>query len=94
MVGCGGARKIRVSLPGSGKSGGARVVYVDFAVSERIYLLIAYTKSKQATISDSQKKAIRNLIGEIRRMSRVEDMPHTRKTHRIKTPKQIFNHLI
>ena len=67
IQGTGGARKVRIALPGKGKSGGGRVIYVDFTMSERIYLLMVYPKSKQGTLSDLQKKAVRYLIGEIRK---------------------------
>ena len=65
--GTGGARKIRIAFEGQGKSGSGRAVYVDFAVSERIYLLMVYPKSKLETLSDAHKQAARELIGEIRK---------------------------
>ena len=67
IQGSGGARKIRIAFQGRGKSGSGRVVYVDFTISERIYLLMVYPKSKQGTLSDTHKKAARKLIGEIRK---------------------------
>jgi len=62
MPGCGGARKIRFALPGSSKSGGARVIYVDFVVRGQIYLLLAYPKSKQASLSAEQKQNLSRLV--------------------------------
>ena len=47
MPGCGGARKIRIALPGRGKSSGGRVIYVDFVLHERIYLLFSYPKTSK-----------------------------------------------
>jgi hypothetical protein len=41
----GGARKIRVALPGRGKSGGARVIYVYVERVARVYYLIAYPRT-------------------------------------------------
>ena len=67
IQGAGGARKVRIAFPGQGKSSGGRVIYVDFAINEHIYLLMVYAKSKQVTLSDAQKKAARELIGEIRK---------------------------
>jgi len=67
IQGTGGARKVRIAFQGKGKSGSGRVVYVDFAVSERTYLLMVYPKSKQETLSDTHKKAARELIGAIRK---------------------------
>lgn len=58
----GGARKIRFALEGRGKSGGARVIYVDVVVKERIYLLLAYPKNVQANLTPEQTRIIRTLI--------------------------------
>ena len=41
----GGVRKIRWTRPGSGKRGGARVIYFN-ASDQTIWLLIVYTKAK------------------------------------------------
>ena len=65
--GTGGARKVRIAFQGQGKSGAGRVIYVDYAISERIYLLLVYPKSKQVTLSETQKKAARELICAIQR---------------------------
>lgn len=53
-----GARKLRVALPGGGKSGGARVVYVYVAARARVYLLLAYPKSVADNISDAGRKVL------------------------------------
>lgn len=45
IPGSGGCRKIRWSRKGSGKRGGARVIYF-FTPDEVIWLLIVYTKSR------------------------------------------------
>jgi hypothetical protein len=45
IPGSGGARKLRITLHGKGKRGGARVIYVDFIMESEIYLLYAYPKS-------------------------------------------------
>lgn len=49
IVGTGGVRKLRSPLPGRGKSGGGRIIYVDFVVQERIFLLAAYGKMLKRT---------------------------------------------
>ena len=66
MPGCGGARKVRVALPGQGKSGSGRVIYVDFILQERIYLLFSYPKSKQENLTTEQKKYVRDMIKAIK----------------------------
>jgi len=45
IPGSGGCRKVRWSRTGMGKRGGARVIYFNMP-DGRIWLLIAYTKSK------------------------------------------------
>jgi hypothetical protein len=45
IPGSGGCRKVRWSRPGTGKRGGARVIYF-LAHDAAIWLLIVYTKSK------------------------------------------------
>ncbi len=62
MQGTGGLRKIRVAFDGRGKSGSARVCYVDFAVYEKIYLITAYPKNVQDNLSSAEQNAIKKLI--------------------------------
>lgn len=62
MKDTGGLRKIRWKKASKGKSGGIRVLYVDFLYVEKIYLLSVYTKSDKANINNSEKKAIKKLI--------------------------------
>ena len=63
----GGARKMRIQLEGRGKRGGGRVIYVDIYEAESIYLLLAYPKNVQENLTPEQKRAIRELIGQIKR---------------------------
>ncbi|GHU80744.1 hypothetical protein FACS1894191_6690 [Clostridia bacterium] len=62
IPGCGGARKLRISMPGRGRSGGARVIYVDFLARGWMYLLFAYPKNVQENLTSEQKKVIRAKI--------------------------------
>ena len=62
MQGTGGLRKIRVAFEGRGKSGSARVCYVDFAVYERIYLITAYAKDEKDNLSKSERNEVKKLI--------------------------------
>lgn len=62
----GGAKKVRIPLEGRGKSGGARVIYVDVVIREQIYLLLAYPKNVQADLTKAQKRAVRKLIIQIK----------------------------
>ena len=61
----GGARKIRIPAKGHGKSGGARVIYVDFVVKKRIYFLDIYAKGEKVDLDEDEKKDIKKLIGRL-----------------------------
>lgn len=62
MQGTGGLRKIRFAFENSGKSGSARVVYVDFVVFETIYLISAYPKNEKDNLSKAERNAIKVMI--------------------------------
>jgi hypothetical protein len=65
IKGTGKLRKMRFAIDGKGKSGGARVLYVDFVVYEKIYLVYAYPKSEQDDITDEERKQFKKLIDQI-----------------------------
>lgn len=62
MRGTGGLRKIRFAFENKGKSGSLRVVYVDFAVYEKIYLINAYPKSEKDNLTQEECNYIKMLI--------------------------------
>lgn len=47
MRGTGGVRKMRFAFEEKGKSGSVRIIYVDFEVYEKIFLITAYPKRGQ-----------------------------------------------
>lgn len=61
-----GLRKIRIAFPNRGKSGSARVCYVDFAVDEQIYLIRVYAKNEQENLSKSELNELSNLINKLK----------------------------
>ena len=61
VAGTGGIRKLRAPLPGRGKRGGARLLYLYIEVRGRIYFLLAYAKNEQVNLSAVQKKALRDM---------------------------------
>ncbi|MDQ6926426.1 MAG: type II toxin-antitoxin system RelE/ParE family toxin, partial [Candidatus Eremiobacteraeota bacterium] len=65
VAGTGGVRKIRVALQGRGRRGGARVIYVYRAAKGRVYLLLAYAKNQQATITAAEKRIMRQLTAQL-----------------------------
>lgn len=62
----GGVRKMRWALKNKGKSGGIRVLYIDFITYEKIYLLMVYPKNKKDNITDKEKNVIKKLVNELK----------------------------
>lgn len=62
MQGTGGVRKMRFAFEHRGKSGEVRVIYVDFEVYEKIYLLTAYTKNEKDDLTKKERSEIKQLI--------------------------------
>ncbi|MBQ8229064.1 MAG: type II toxin-antitoxin system RelE/ParE family toxin [Clostridia bacterium] len=62
MRGTGGVRKMRFAFEHRGKSGSIRVIYVDFEVYEKIYLLTAYTKNEKDNLTEKEQNELRRLI--------------------------------
>jgi len=63
IPGSGGLRKMRWSLPGSGKRGSLRVLYY-WDLPEDIYMIFIYQKVKQESITPAQLKVLRKLVEE------------------------------
>jgi hypothetical protein len=57
----GGVRKIRWARPGSGKRGGARVIYFYHSVDRPLYLLMVYAKARREDLTAEEKKIVRKL---------------------------------
>jgi hypothetical protein len=66
IQGTGGVRKVRMRLPGRGKSGGARVIYLFLEHYARIYLLTLYSKNQQVNLSSDEKKEVRKAVEAIK----------------------------
>ena len=62
----GGVRKMRFALPNQGKSGSIRIIFIDFIVQEHIYLLTAFTKSKQSNLNQSQRNMMKKVVTKIK----------------------------
>ena len=63
--GTGGVRKIRFALEGRGKSGGARVLYIDFMVHGIVGLLMAYPKNAKEDITEDERKILKAMADKI-----------------------------
>ena len=62
IKGGGGIRKVRCAQEGRGKSGGIRVIYYWIRDDHRIYMLLAYPKSKKDTLSDRETAIFAQLV--------------------------------
>jgi len=59
VPGADGARKVRWSRPGTGKSGGARVIYFNLTEEQIVLLVAVYAKSDKSNMTSSEiKKAV------------------------------------
>ena len=46
-----------------GKSGSVRVIYVDFEIYEKLYLLTAYPKNEKDNLSKAERNTLKQLVG-------------------------------
>ena len=60
-----GLRKLRVPLPGRGKSGGARVIYYNWVSEQQCYLVYAYAKNTAENLTKAQLKTLADLMQEV-----------------------------
>lgn len=66
----GGVRKVRWSRSGMGRRGGVRVVYYFHDRRMPIYLLLAYTKSRQTDLTTEQRQRVAELVRVLKASSR------------------------
>jgi len=66
MTGCGGARKVRVARPGTGKSGGHRVITYFANADAPVFLLTVFPKNMKANLTKAEQnefsKACKRLV--------------------------------
>ena len=62
MEGTGGLRKARIGMDNSGKSGGARVCFVDFDFAKTVYMITVYTKKEKDNLSKEERNEIKKAI--------------------------------
>ncbi len=68
----GGLRKMRWALPGKGKSGGIRILYVDFPDYEVLYFISLIKKNEKENISKEDKNTISQIINSIEKNLRAK----------------------
>jgi len=59
-------QKFRWNLPGKGKSGGIRILYVDFPFYEKIHLITCFPKSVKVSLSQEEKREVKIIIANIK----------------------------
>jgi hypothetical protein len=57
----GGVRKVRWKRKGTGKRGGARVIYFYHDEARPLYLLMVYAKTRQENLSPDELRTVRKL---------------------------------
>lgn len=62
IPGTGGVRKIRWRARGSGKRGGARVIYYFRDLNMPVFLLAVYAKGEKIDLTATEKAAMRELV--------------------------------
>lgn len=67
MQGTGGIRKMRFSFEHRGKSGSIRVIYIDFEVYEKIYLITAYPKNEKDNLTAAERNELKQLVSILER---------------------------
>jgi len=62
-----GVRKVRWSRSGSGKRGGARVIYFFSDANRPLYLLLVYAKARRENLTADEKRMVRKLAAVLRK---------------------------
>ncbi len=70
MAGTGGARKLRFRRPGTGKSGGYRVVFYYGGDDVPVFLLNVFTKGDRANLSKAECNELRAILAKMAQVYR------------------------
>ena len=62
MQGTGGLRKMRFSFENRGKSGSARICYLDIEAREELHLIDGFAKNEKDNLSKTERNAIKKLV--------------------------------
>lgn len=66
MPGCGGARKLRVRKPGTGKSGGYRVITYFGGEDVPVFLLTVFGKGEKSNLDRAERNQLAGLTKTLR----------------------------
>ena len=67
IAGTGGLRKFRIGLENKGKSGGLRVLYVDFPEVQQTWLVTVFSKNAKDNVTKKERNEIAELIYAIKK---------------------------
>ena len=71
LQGTGGIRKLRFIIDNNkGKSGGARICYLDFEEYEVTYLITAFSKDEKDNLSKEERNVLKKLAHELKAEAR------------------------
>lgn len=70
VPGAGGVRKLRWGRSGTGKRGGARVIYFFHHIEMPIYLLLAYAKAQATDMTGDEKRMVTALATTLKQADR------------------------
>ena len=54
---------MRFAFETQGKSGSVRVIYVDFEIYKKLYLLTAYPKNEKDNLTRAERNTLKQLVG-------------------------------
>lgn len=60
--GTGGIRKMRFAYQDKGKSGSLRIIYVDFEIYEKIYLVDVYQKADKDNLTQEERNNMKQIV--------------------------------
>lgn len=66
IQGTGGLRKLRYAREGRGKSGDARIIYLDIAAHSKIILIAVFGKNEQANLTQHEKNMLKDLVTQLK----------------------------
>jgi hypothetical protein len=70
MEGTGGARKLRWSRPGTGKSGGLRIITFYGGVALPVFLMTVFAKNEKANLAKAERNELATILAELSRTYR------------------------
>jgi len=65
IVGTGGARKLRFRRPGTGKSGGYRVITYYAGSEMPVFLLNVFAKGDRANLTQAERNTLRSMLARL-----------------------------